>query len=228
VDRDTFIQRNVERLIAEFPTYLSFFEQRRPFSQEQLRAHVLAIDRRRTLGNVAAALGDDAFLRHLHRFLLRSWGIGVRESRLVDEATFFTALRDSANQIESMNDITIDGHDDDFQAARNILSELVDNLAIVDNIARIVAVTKTLHHLLPDLVPPIDRTFTGSFFRWHRREFQDFQQRLFRTGFDTFRRIAVAANPVQYVGAGWMTSRTKVIDNAIVGFCIRERLPIPS
>jgi hypothetical protein len=26
--------------------------------------------------------------------------------------------------------------------------------------------TKALHHLLPDLVPPMDRAWTGAFFHW--------------------------------------------------------------
>ncbi len=30
--------------------------------------------------------------------------------------------------------------------------------------------------------------------------------------------------PEQYVEKGWHTSATKVIDSAIVGFCIAERL----
>lgn len=228
MDRHTFVERNVKLLIGEFPTYLDVFEKKRPFTQGQLRVHLLAIQRRRHLGTAAAALDDDGFLRHLYHSLLPAWGIGVRESRLVDEGAFFGALRASADEIASLDNVTIDEDNTDFQVARGTLMRLLSSLPVVDNRARIVAVSKTLHHLLPDLVPPIDRTFTGSFFRWHRREFQDFQQRLFETGFDTLRRIALAVDPVQYVGEGWRTSRTKILDNAIIGFCIRERLPIPS
>jgi hypothetical protein len=227
VDRNAFIQRNVERLTAEFPTYLRVFEQEMPFTQEQLRVHLHSIKRRRILGTAAAALEDDEFLRYLHNSLLPAWGIGVRESRLVDEAGFLDALRVSAEDIAALDNVTIDGDEKGFQVARATLTRLLGNLPIVDNKARIVAVSKTLHHLLPDLVPPIDRKFTGSFFRWHRREFQDFQRRLFQTGFDAFRRIALDVNPVQYVGEGWRTSRIKILDNAIIGFCIRERLPTP-
>ena len=43
---------------------------------------------------------------------------------------------------------------------------LIAALEVVTNKARIVAGIKTLHHLLPDLVPPMDRQWTGLFFGW--------------------------------------------------------------
>lgn len=199
----------------------------KPFSDEQLRVHVMAIDRRRDLGSVKNALDDDCFLDHLYRVLLPAWGIGVRESRLVDEKDFFETLRGYSTMIASLEKVTIDGAEKDFQTALNILSLLLENLSLVENKARVVAFTKTLHHILPDLVPPMDRKFTGRFFGWYT-EFQDAQQWLLQDGFAAFRQIALAVNPSQYVGEDWRTSRTKVMDNAIVGYCIHEKLPFPS
>jgi hypothetical protein len=47
--------------------------------------------------------------------------------------------------------------------------------------------------------------------------------------FERFVRIARATNPERLVtGTGWRTSKTKVIDNALVGFCIDENLAAPS
>jgi len=82
-----------------------------------------------------------------------------------------------------------------------------------------------LHHFLPDLIVPIDRKSTRAFFAWHVPEFQYQQERVFRHAFRHFRRIALATNPEQYVATGgWKTSRTKVIDNAVVAFCVQENL----
>jgi len=66
-------------------------------------------------------------------------------------------------------------------------------------------VTKALHHVLAELVVPMDREYTQTFFGWHAEEFGAFVQ------------IARLVNPSQYVNIGWNSSRTKVLDNALVG-----------
>jgi hypothetical protein len=105
------------------------------------------------------------------------------------------------------------------------LWSLVTSLAIVENNAKIVAGTKALHHLLPDLVVPMDREYTGTFFQFHRPEWQDpgSQRRIFLRAYAHFAAIAERAHPGQYVtDCGWRTSPSKVIDNALIGFCKTE------
>lgn len=63
--------------------------------------------------------------------------------------------------------------------------------------AATVAVSKTLHHILPDLVVPIDREYTSNFFGWHAPEFQQYQSRCFGEAFGHFARIAAVTNPSQ-------------------------------
>ena len=99
------------------------------------------------------------------------------------------------------------------------LARLAQGLEIVDNKVKIVPGSKALHHLLAELVVPIDREYTQRFFEWHNPRFQNLPEDFFIEAFCAFVRIARAANPVQYVGDGWYTSRTKVIDNALVGLC---------
>ncbi len=87
--------------------------------------------------------------------------------------------------------------------------------------SKLVGGSKALHHILPELMPPIDRMYTAPFLlRIQPYHFQNPNQEAetFRVAFESFSAIAEAANPVQYVGRHeWNTSRTKVIDNAIVG-----------
>ena len=96
----------------------------------------------------------------------------------------------------------------------------------------IVAGTKTLHHLLPDLVVPMDRAWTGTFFQFHLPEWQDSgsQRRIFQLAYSQFAEVARRVQPQQYVtGQGWRTSRSKVIDNALIGYCkaeLGERPPL--
>lgn len=114
------------------------------------------------------------------------------------------------------------------QRAITPMWQLIDSLRIVDNEAKLVPCTKTLHHLVPDLVVPMDRMFTRVFFAWHVPEFQYQQERVFRHAFRHFSRIARAVMPSRLVGDGGRTSGTEVPDNALVGFCQAENLPVPS
>jgi hypothetical protein len=83
---------------------------------------------------------------------------------------------------------------------------------------------KPTHHLLPNLVVPMDRQFTGAFFGWTTHDCQKKEDRLFKSAFVVFREIAHKAKPSRYTGAGWNTCPAKVIDNAIVGYCRETQL----
>ncbi len=171
---------------------------------------------RRRLGSAKAALNDAAFQRSLYR-TLEAWGIGSRASHLRDFADFVTALHAEAAAIEELDGLAIDQPGLDVATVGKKLGRLAQSLDIVGNKARIVPGSKTLHHLLPELVVPIDRAYTQQFFRWANPTLQNFPERCLREAFAAFAEIARAANPAQYIGNGWYTSRTKVIDNAIVG-----------
>jgi hypothetical protein len=97
------------------------------------------------------------------------------------------------------------------------LDDLIANLSIVENRARIVAGTKTLHHLLPDLVPPMDRALDGTFFGWSSSDPQNNQTKIFVGAFTGFAEVARATQPSRLVGDGWRSCSTKVLDNAVIG-----------
>jgi hypothetical protein len=83
-----------------------------------------------------------------------------------------------------------------------------------------------LHHVLPDLIPPIDRQYTLSFFTGQKMVPSD------REGFlDWFPLLAaVGTRCRQPIGdaikrGGFMaTGEAKVIDNAIMGYMQHQRL----
>lgn len=95
-------------------------------------------------------------------------------------------------------------------------------MGIVENDAPLVAGSKALHHVLPDLVSPIDRQYTRPFFGWYSSQFQYGQERAFTEIFATFWRIAVRVQPARLVASGWRTSKAKLLDNAVVAFCLVE------
>jgi hypothetical protein len=65
--------------------------------------------------------------------------------------------------------------------------------------------------------------YTQEFFGFHSPEFQYGQRQVFEEIWARYVEIASAVNPARYVGPGWRTSRSKVIDNAIVAFVHRNR-----
>lgn len=223
-DRDTEIRRRLETLAERFPFYLQVFDQRNPFRRTaQLSLHARTITRRRSFNGVEEALEDDQFLDLLHQTLI-AWGIGVRGSTLKPPRDFASALRRVAPRIRALDGL---GIEEDRLLADGVNSQLwhlLLDLEVVTNKAVIVAGTKTLHHILPDLVVPIDRLYTGAFFRRRPPQFQANQEQLFKVMFKALHGVARKVQPQQYVGTGWQSSRTKVIDNAVVGFCLNNGL----
>jgi hypothetical protein len=223
MDRKDLIETRVAKLIQDFGGYVQAYDDIVPFTGEQLTAHRRTVELRRQAGSVNAAIGSTEFIASLER-TLQAWGIGRRASRLVSSAEFAAALRRTAPRLAPMESLAIDAED----LPQDIASQLwpiIDSLGVITNKAKIVAGTKTLHHLLPNLMPPMDRAWTGKFFRFHLPEWQDpsSQRRIFGVAFNHIAGVARSARPAQYVtGEGWRTSRTKILDNALIGFCKAE------
>lgn len=87
----------------------------------------------------------------------------------------------------------------------------------------LVANSKALHHILPSLVPPIDRQYTLRFFYSHMTISQG-DRTAFMEMFPHSQTIAASQQTAiaSRLGRGTHTSETKVIDNAIVGYVLRH------
>jgi len=204
-------------LIRGFPVFVTAFSRKPAFDKPaQLATHLKTIAIRRDLGSAQAALHDSKFLASLYE-TLRAWGIGSRGSRLLDIREFAASLEKNQAEIAALENASLDDDTMDIADVSNRVWRLIKSVRVVDNKATLVPSTKALHHFLPDLVVPMDRAYTRPFFGWHGPEFQNHQAQCFDHAFGAFHRVARAANPKQYVGTGWNTSLSKVIDNAVVG-----------
>jgi hypothetical protein len=217
-------EANVRSLAQEFPRYLRVFERQPPFNRYgQREYHVETIQRRREAGSAANAIDDEQFLTALYK-TLRAWGIGVRASKLCTFEEFVIFIRARRSEIIALENKTIDDPELDANATARQLWSLINTLGIVANNTPIVAGTKALHHILPDLMVPMDRAYTQRFFCWHSPTFQYEQRSCFEEAFVTFAMIARKTNPEQYVAnGGWHSSRTKVIDNALIGLIFDQQ-----
>ena len=211
------VAQRVALVKANFAQLVADYDAKAPFRRAgQLESHLSTIAARRSAGTVRAALAGESFATLL-QLTLQKWGIGKRRSKWADAAPFVESLRRCGPQIETLERLAIDDPALDVAGVAEDIMGIIESFRIVENEALLVACTKTLHHLLPDLVVPIDRKFTQTFFLWSG--LQSHQREHFREAFAAFADIARATNPKQYVGTQkWHTSRTKVIDNAIVSF----------
>ena len=222
------IDNRVDMLVRDFERYVLAFDEKPAFTRSgQFENHAETIRLRFDLGSVSASLQSSEFLDCLWNTLL-SWGIGSRASRLVGLEQFEEVLRRHAFAISEIEDERLDAPGLRVQSIADKVWAIINALGIVENKAKLVPCTKALHHLLPELIVPMDRKYTGTFFGWQGPDFQYRQDKIFHDAFERFAIIAKSANPRQYVGSGWRTSVTKVIDNAIVAFCRIENLGSPS
>lgn len=207
-----------DMLISGSPTFLEAYDEYCPFKRYgQLEYHAETIRLRRELGSPAAALNDQMFLRSLHR-TLQAWGLGARASILKPFPDFVSSLQAKASEIAELGNVLIDDPALNVPWVAEHLGRLVKTLDTLDNKATVVAGSKALHHLLPDLVVPIDRKYPQRFFGWDNGRLQYMPEECVAEALRCFVQVAQATNPVQYVKGGWYTSRTKIIDNAIVGW----------
>jgi len=211
---------SVERLVKNFPFFLKYYTEHCLFTKPgQLEHHRNTIQQRFQLGSAKAALKDDLFLKSLYK-TLQAWGIGSRGSKIKSFDNFVISLNELAPEICMLDGLNLDKKDLEINYVIQKIWNIMNRMQIVDNIATLVPCSKTLHHILPDLIVPMDREYTQVFFGWQNPQFQYGQENCFYEAFKAFVHISRNVKPSQYVGDGWNTSLTKVIDNGVVGLVL--------
>lgn len=214
----------VRDLSDNVPRFLHIFEISPRFTGPSLYFHRRAIAYRQERGPSSAAIGSDEFVELLYA-TLTAWGMhrmGPGNTKLRDFEDIAKSLREHSAAIDSLDGLALSRLTErqlDVVALQvwQLLGAL--NISIAE--AKLVANSKALHHILPALVPPIDRTYTFNFF-YDRTALCITEQSAFREMFARFHQIAVRNSGIiqGIVGSGWHTSETKVLDNAIVGYAI--------
>jgi len=208
-----------EDLSENFERYLREFEHRPVFGGPSVHFHVRAIERRMTHDNVRSAIADEELLELIYA-MLASWGMhrmGPKGAKLVDFDAFCKGIRGQLPILEQLEPLVIT--DVDGVTVADDIWRAVSGARLSASATQIVAGTKALHHLLPDLIPPIDRTYTIRFFHENTlmpRGDED----AFKEVYPAVVYIATRAGDHLRVNnrSPMNTSRTKIIDNAIIGY----------
>lgn len=219
----------IGKLTAGFADYVAAFEASQAFPGPSLYFHLRAIERRREHHNARSLLDDNLFLEYVYA-VLPAWGMhrmGPQAAKVSDFSQITAALKESIPVLEQLWPLsitTLSGNESHQAAA--LVWDVIARIKVSTSRTQIVAGSKFLHHVLPDLVPPIDRQYTFSFFTGQKMVPSD------RAAFlDWFPRLADIGgrcrDPILDAVArkGFMaTGEAKVIDNAIMGFMQQLRL----
>jgi hypothetical protein len=221
-------QQRLLELIEKFDDYLGVFNQANLFTGPSLYFHHKTIALLKTFGSVEAALNSDQFIESIYA-TLTAWGMhrmGKTNAKLAEFNQMRDSLRAQCGKIAGLQHLRLlDLACESVQSTANKLWQIIDNLQIGIGQVKIVAGSKALHHILPDLIPPIDRQYTLQFI-YSNKHINRSEASLFQEIYTVFYQIAAGAKDsirrAVKVGGGMNTSPTKVIDTAIVGYVLRN------
>jgi hypothetical protein len=219
----------VEELIGSFGAWVSALEASEAFPGPSLYFHLRAIERRGQHPTAASMLEDTQLLEYAYA-VLPAWGMhrmGAQAAKVNDFATIVTSLRQRAPALQQLWPLRITTlTPEEATEVAATAWEIIAGIKVSTSQTQIVAGSKMLHHLLPDLIPPIDRQYTFRFFTGQKMVASD------RAAFlDWFPLLAVIGarcrEPILDAinrGGFMATGEAKVIDNAIIGYMQQQRL----
>lgn len=215
------VEDRVRELCDNFESYLVEFDRDNPFTGPSIYFHLKTLEKLRTIG-APKALEDSCFFEYLYA-TLASWGMhrmGPKGAKLVEFTDFMKTLQSQKEKILDLHGLKLTHLEEkELQNVMNKLWNILSNLKVSSTETQLIAGSKALHHLLPDLIPPIDGEHTLTFVYGYKPTYVSEEQQFKRT-FPLFWKIGnrKKSTILQWIGKGFHTSETKVIDNAIVGY----------
>lgn len=223
------MRERVKKLSHNFAEYLDFFNASDNFVGPSIYFHNKTLATRQKYVTVKETISSDDFFDYLYA-TLTSWGMhrmGTGNTKLRHIQELKSGFLLQADSIQRFDGVSItDINRTDVSKISKELWGVLSQLTVSIAEAQIVANTKALHHLLPSLVPPIDRTYTYNFL-YNRNMLTLSEGAAFEEMYLCFYDIAIANKELIHasIGTNWNTSETKTIDNAIVGYVLKELRP---
>lgn len=161
--------------------------------------------------------------------------MGDTATKLHNYAHFREQITEQRDQLVTLEPLRIwDLTENTMEEVLGRVGDMLDRMRISKSDSHLVATTKVLHHVLPDLIPPIDRNYTLRYFGLSTMlPSQKAARSIFLELFPLFAHVArTIPDPIQaHVRLGeenWHTSFTKVIDSAIIGALIQQNGSVDS
>jgi len=220
------MRERVVQLSHNFAEYLDFFNGSDNFVGPSIYFHNKTLEIRKKYATARETISSDDFFDYLYA-TLTAWGMhrmGTGNTKLRDIQELKSSFLLQADSIQRYDRLSItDINRADVSKISKELWGVLSQLTVSIAEAQIVANSKALHHLLPSLIPPIDRTYTYNFL-YNRNMLTLSEGEAFEEMYLCFYDIAIANKELIHasIGKNWNTSETKTIDNAIVGYVLKE------
>ena len=159
----------------------------------------------------------DKFIELTYTTLI-AWNMNQRGAKLSDFPTFKDSLLEHRQVIESLGGLRIETLTD-IKGLADKIEFLLEKLKLVaKDKPKLVTFSKTLHYFLPNLLMPIDRAYTITFFYNSTSvPFEDSKQfKMYCDIFKQFQELAATYNFGDHIDMNWNRSIPKIIDNIII------------
>ncbi len=183
----------LDLLISDFGRFVDTFDANRQFSGPSVYFHVKALTVLQSHDSAVDALNDGSFFDYLYA-TLASWGLhrmGPGKAKLGEMDELKSSFLQQQRRIEQLQLLRIENVGDDDVDVASSVWDVLRELRVGVGETLLVANSKALHHLLPGLVPPIDRNYTLMFFVGRPYIYRGRDGDYFRALFPLFREIAV-------------------------------------
>jgi len=230
---DIELKERIEDLCKDFLSYLDWTLQPDRLDTPVRHFHIRTIKRLKSHSDIASVLRDEVFFDYLYATLV-SWGMDSRGAKLCGFGKFMKSIRNSGTSIEKLARFSLRTlsqqhalNNGTFVEAVELMENLLLNVRVSETDRWLVANTKTLHHILPELIPPIDGKYTLRFFFDNTRVRRGAKSNpqfftVFNEYLGIYDCVSTQINSMVDVNT-FNSSSTKVIDNAIIGY-VRSNL----
>lgn len=160
---------------------------------------------------------SDEFIELTYTTLI-SWNMNQRGAKLSDFATYRKSLIEHKQTIELFMKDRIEKFTD-IDLLMEKINFLFEHLQLVaDGKPKLVTFSKTLHYFLPNLLIPIDRTYTLKLFYNNNKvpKLESEQLLIYREIFEQFSQLAKIYDFKKYIDKKWNKNIPKIIDNIII------------
>lgn len=212
--------RKVQQILFNAKAYHQAYYQYERFGNPCLYFHLQALKTRQ----------DPTSVRHLEYIYatLIAWGMnrpGKNGSKMVDFETFHESIVQLRSCILEAQTFVCTNMDKDKWL---VLEKVFKNIKIMKSKTSLVGNSKVMHHMLPNIIPPIDREYTLSFLHGNTniRNDLDSEWQLMKGIIETFFIPVSSDENFKLMACDWMkkvdeypwdTSVLKIIDNILIG-----------
>lgn len=178
---------------------------------------------------------DDKFQSNLYK-TVKTWvsNAPFGGCKLKSSSDFFKIIEKIADDLEQIREITLESlveKKTNFSQTEEMLQSIFERLETADQPAQLVSSSKTLFHLLPDLIMPVDRAHVLSFFIGWRKANSSISRKkeieyfigIFKYYYRICKKNFNQIKDIYYKKRREHdSSMPKIIDNAVCGYTLRS------